>query len=207
LVLAGFTYLYREVGSFASVPRLVILSPAPNATIAGNAVLVEGLTDRDAKLSLNGQPILVNDEGRFRENLVLQPGSNIISVKAVNRFAKEISEVLTVQANYPEENQSAENATTNEALDKNLAENTEITLEVRVDPGPVWVSVKADGNLVFSGTMLLGAVQSFSAKEKISVDSGRAEATFIKFNGKEIGPLGEKPGAIKNVVFTKETKY
>ena len=67
LVVAGVVYLYREVGSFASMPRLVITSPQSNHVINSNSVSVDGYTDRDARVFINDQPVLVNDEGKFRE--------------------------------------------------------------------------------------------------------------------------------------------
>jgi cytoskeletal protein RodZ len=212
MVIAGFVYLYKEIGSFASVPKLVVLSPEQNAVISGSSISVEGITDRDAKLSVNGQPVLVNDEGNFRENLILQSGSNVISVKSINRFKKETEEIITVQAVF-QENQPTdgiESADTQNANSEKQKENLQtegVNLEIRVDTGPVQISVEADGNLIFNGTVLSGGSQTFSAKEKIVVDSGKANGTFIKFNGKDIGTLGDKPNAIKGVTFTKDMKY
>lgn len=207
LVLAGFTYLYKEIGSFASVPRLVVLGPEQNTVIQGSSVLVEGITDRDAKLSVNGQPVLVGDEGNFRENLILQSGSNIINIKAVNRFEKETEEIITVQAVF-QENQPTENTAQSENYSGNNNLYSEgVNLEIRIDSGPVQISVESDGNLIFNGTVLSGGVQLFTAKEKIVIDSGKASSTFVKFNGKDVGALGDKPSAIKGVTFTKDMKY
>lgn len=202
-VFGGFFYLYKEVGSFASKPRLVILSPQANSTVSENKVLLEGVTDRDVKLSINNQPVLVNDEGRFRENLVLQKGENIINVKAVNKFEKVADESLVVKADW--QDKVSENSDANASNGPN--NDKSVGIEIRVDPGPVWLSVEADGNLVFSGTMLSGATQNFSAQDKISLNSGKGNATFIKFNGKDIGALSANAGPVKNVIFNKDTKY
>ncbi len=210
LVIAGVVYLYKEIGSFANVPRLVVLNPEQNAIVSGNSLVIEGVTDRDAKLLVNGQPVLVNDEGNFRENLILQAGSNVISIKSINRFKKETEEIITVQAVFQDDSSVNENA---EAKNENLEEENgnlqaeNISLEIKVDSGPVLVSVESDGNLVFNGTILTGGIQSFSAKEKIVINSEKASGTFIKFNGKDIGALGDKPNPIKNVTFTKDMKY
>lgn len=206
LILIGFIYLYLEIGSFASVPRLVVLNPEQNAVIQGGSVSVEGITDRDAKLSVNGQPVLIDDEGHFRENLILQPGSNVINIKAVNRFKKETEELVTVQAIFQENLPTGENENTQSAEVDNLKIEG-VKLEIRVDSGPVQMSVEADGNLIFNGTVLSGGTQSFTAKEKIVVDSTKANSTFVKFNGKDIGALGESASAIKGVTFTKDMKY
>lgn len=198
--LAGVVYLYREIGSFAENPRLAILSPQNNLAIEGNIVVVEGITDRDARLTINNQPVLVGDDGRFKENINLQSGTNSIHIKSVNRFEKESSENLIVQSNFKEpENGSGRLS--------EFSEKKEFEMEIRVEPGPVWISVEADGNLVFSGNMLAGSSQNFTAQEKISINSGKGNATFIKLNGKEMGTLSENSGPVKDAVFTPEERY
>ncbi|MFA7209580.1 MAG: RodZ domain-containing protein [Parcubacteria group bacterium] len=203
-VFGGFFYLYKEIGAFANTPKLVILNPGQNAVEDGNSVVVEGVTDKDAKVFINNQPILVSDEGRFSESLALQSGANSINIKAVNRFDKTNIQNIIIQSNYKAE--QIENPVENNQEDILLEQNN-VSIDVRVDPGPVWISVEADGNLVFSGTMLAGAVQSFVADDKIIVNSGKANATYVRFGGKDIGALGEDAVAIRGVIFTKDTRY
>ncbi|MFA4817899.1 MAG: RodZ domain-containing protein [Parcubacteria group bacterium] len=207
LIFGGFFYLYREVGSFASAPRLVIISPEKNYSTDGNSVEVSGITDRDAKIFINEQPVMVNDEGKFRENLTVQSGTNTVTIRAVNRFEKVAVETLTIQSTCaePQENPSAADNPENGQMAQ--AENSQkLQIEVRVDPGPVWVGVEADGNLVFSGTMLSGTTQSFQAENKIVINSGKGKATFVKFNGKDRGALSDSSGAARGVEFNRDTK-
>lgn len=208
LVLGGFFYLYREIGSFASVPRLVILSPDKNYSAMESSVEVSGVTDRDARVFINGQPVLVGDAGNFRENITVQNGTNTVTVRAVNKFEKEAVEILTIQSAFeePQRDPSAADNPEND-LPQQTEDSQKLQMEIRVDPGPVWVSVEADGNLVFSGTMLSGTTQLFQAEDKIIVNSGKGKATFIKFNGKDMGALSEKSGAAKGVEFTRDTKF
>lgn len=205
LALAIIIFIYKELGSFASVPKLVILSPENNSEIEGKLVAISGSTEKDARLFINGQPILVNDEGNFLENLTLQSGPNAISIKAINRFNKETEETLVINSKSdPAENQDQENPVEQESI-KNNAE--EIILEIKIDPGPVWLSVEADGKPVFNGTMLSGASQTFKAQEKIIVDSGKGNATLIKFNGKNIGKLSENAEVVRGIIFDKNSKF
>jgi cytoskeletal protein RodZ len=210
LVLGALFYLYREAGSLTDMPRLIIFSPETNSQIDGNTVTLEGKTDKDALIFINNQPALVDDEGKFKENISLQSGINVISVKAINRFQKEMIESVTVQARFPEEVPDALQGTNFEGdfSNQETSENNEnqLNLELTVDPGPVWISVEADGNLVFSGTILSGVVQNFEAHDRIVVSSGKADATYIKLNGEDKGALGKESGAIKDVVFAKEDK-
>ena len=210
LLLGGIFYLYKEVGAFASTPRLVIISPDNNYVTDSNLVTIEGVTDRDAKLFLNGQPILVSDDGKFREVITVQSGTNVINIKAVNKFEKDATETLTVQSKYQPTDNNRTNDQGAQSADQQPAPTpvqSGLDLEVSVNPGPTWVSVETDGNVVFSGTMLTGATQSFHADSKIVVNSGKANATFVKFNGKDIGALGDNASAIRGVIFTPDTKY
>lgn len=207
LIFGGFFYLYREVGSFASAPRLVILSPDKNYSTDGNSVEVSGITDRDAKIFINEQPVLVNDEGKFRENLTVQSGTNTVTIRAVNRFEKVAVETLTIQSTYAEPRENPSAGDNPEDDQPAQTENSQkLEMEIQVDPGPVWVSVETDGNLVFSGTMLSGTTQTFQAENKIVVNSGKGKATFIKFNGKDIGALSDSSGAVRKREFNKDTK-
>lgn len=203
--IGGFFYLYKEIGAFASTPRLVVLSPENNYSTDGNSITVEGVTDRDARIFLNGAPILVSDDGKFRESVTVQPGANTINIKASNKFDKAIETTLTVQSTV----KAAPANPTEQADGADLPAQGQksLDMEVRVDPGPVWVSVEADDNLVFSGTVLTGATQAFQAEKKIVVSSGKGNATFIKFNGKDVGALSENASAVKNATFTADTKY
>lgn len=203
ITISGFLYLYKELGTFASVPRLIISSPEQNTSVSGNSIIVEGITDKDAKLYINGQLILVNDNGKFRENLTLQSGNNSINIKSVNRFGKEAAEALTVQSSYQSQEENKAETTGEEAA----GQIKRVELDIRVDPGPVQISVESDGNLVFSGMMLSGGGQSFRADDKISISSEKDSETFIKINGKEERALGESGNPVRGVVFTPDTAY
>jgi cytoskeletal protein RodZ len=224
-VVSAFVYLYKEIGSFASTPRLVVLSPQADTQIDGNSISVEGITDKDDSLFINDQPILVNDDGKFKEMITMQPGVNIINVKSVNKFEKAATETVRVQSkvdpqvagdmtdnnssgNSDQQNPNNSNSDNSDNSGNSNPGNTDqLQMEIRVDPGPVWLSVEADDTLVFSGTMLSGATQSFTAHDKIVINSGKANATFLKFNGKDIGALSGDPGAVHGVTFTKDTHY
>jgi len=210
-ILGAFFYLYREAGSLTDTPRLIILSPEPDSQVEGNVVALEGKTDKDARVFINDQAVLVSDAGKFKEEISLQSGINVIRVKAVNKFQKEVAENITVQAKYLEENIDSnigeENASENSPDQASLpTDSNAVQIELSVDPGPAWVSVEADGNLIFSGTVFAGVVQKFSARDKIIISSSAANATYIKLNGEDKGALGKESGAIKGVVFAKDDK-
>lgn len=205
LVLAGLILLWREIGSFASTPLLVVLSPENNSEVKGNFTVVSGVTDKDDSLYINNQPVLVGDDGKFQENLTLQSGVNVINVKAVNKFNKTTSQTITIRSDYKANiNQNQNNS--GSGNQNNNGASTEMQAQLSVNPGPVWLSVQADGQPVFSGTMLSGAVQTFTAKEKIVINSGNGSATFVKLNGKDLGALSKTAGAVRGVTITPDGK-
>ena len=209
LALLGLFFLYREVDSFASAPSLVILSPSDNSEVKDNSVYVKGVTEKDAALFINGQPILVGDDGAFGEDLTLQSGLNTISVKSVNKFKKEAVKNIVVKSDYVDSAQASSDSSQNDVANDNPnpdVATTGVQIDLRVDPGPVWLSVETDGNAAFSGTMLSGSVQSFKAANQIVISSGNGKATFVKMNGQDMGALSANDGAVKNVTFTKDTK-
>lgn len=206
LTIGSFLYIYNELDTFISTPRLVVLSPSDGLVTEETSIYVSGETEKGADVFINSQATMVNDKGEFSAKVGLQEGLNAISVKAKNRFEKEAVQEIVVQANYavteevtlPEEKKEATEV---------ISQSEEINLEISVNPDPTWISVEADGSLVYSGTLLPTAVQSFKAKEKISVTSGRGNSTYIKLNGADKGVLSNDPGVVRNVTFTTDTKY
>lgn len=201
-VLSIFFYLYREVNTFVSQPRLVIMRPADGETIDGKVVRMTGVTEKDALMTVNDQPVLVNEKGEFSQDIGLQEGLNVITVKARNRFDKESVKAVTVNAAY-------ENALEDEApqMEAEVSAGAgQFSLEIYASPNPAWLSVEADGNLVYSGTLDQGNVQKIEAKEKVAVTSSNGSGTFIRLNGKDLGALGPKSEAVKDAVFTAEGK-
>jgi cytoskeletal protein RodZ len=102
-------YLYKNLNNFVSNPELIILNPIADSIINDTKVIVKGKTDIGNDLFINNQPVLVDDEGNFSESVVLREGKNVISIKSVNQFNKEIVESISVEAHYStEENKPAE---------------------------------------------------------------------------------------------------
>lgn len=196
-------FIYREVGTFSSAPRLVIISPENNSETSERMITVEGVAEKDAQLFINNQPITVNEEGKFKEDINLQTGANTINLKAVNKFSQETQESINVQSNFKDEDLGDSG---NQPTREEANSSGSINLEVRVDPGPTWVNVEADGSLIFSGTLLTGMLQNFEAKDRIVVSSAKASTTFVKLNGRDLGAMGKDPVVVKDVVFDKNTK-
>lgn len=204
VVLIGFSifsiffYLYKEVDSFVSKPRLVIIKPVDGTSVDGKNVHVTGVAEKDTLVSINDQPVLVSEKGEFGQDIGLQEGLNTITVKAKNRFDKESVSVVNVNSTY----QSPISSEQSGAVSENVVGMQPLNMEIDVTLNPVWLSVEADGNLVYSGNLNPGETKKIEAKEKILVTSSKGNQTFVKLNGKELGALAGESGAVKDVVFT-----
>jgi transcriptional regulator with XRE-family HTH domain len=197
LILAGFFYVYNELGSFANNPKLVILAPEPNATTTDDFITVEGKVEKDSKLFINDQIVIIDDGGGFKENITLQAGINFINVRCLNRFGKETSETLTVHSDLQKVTSENNPEAGNNALEKTLGQK--IDLEVRTKSQPIFLSIEADGHLIFSGEIKAGEIKNFRAEKSLTLNSDKSSETLIKFNGEEQGSLGEKPQPVKKI--------
>lgn len=196
LVAGAFFYIFREFQSFAGVPRLVISSPASGSTVETNEVVVQGKTDKGAQVTINNQSVFVGSDGDFSEKIILQGGLNTMTIVAVNRFDKAKSETISVEAKYTPS--TTENK--DEPAKANISESFHI--DVSVHTAPTKIVLEADGNIVFSGMLKVGEVQTISAKEIAKIHSENEARTFVRFNGANEEQLGSLRVAGGSVLFT-----
>jgi cytoskeletal protein RodZ len=209
IVASIFIYLYMQVNSFVSKPRLLIITPADGAKVESSSTHVTGIAEKDALVFINDQPVLVNEKGEFSEDVGLKSGLNTINVKARSKFNKEAVESVSVNADFQSQTNDQSGDTTNgNAIDQAspVPSSEPIKLDVYVSPNPTWMSIEADGNLVYSGVLLPDSVQSFNAKQSISVTSGKGNETFVKINGKDMGTLSNDGTVVRDVMYNANGK-
>lgn len=90
IFLLYFGLQFRRLGQ---PPTLDITAPKNESIVTERKVDVMGKTDNDATVTINGTTTLVRGDGRFFDQVTLEPGVNSITVVATSRFGK-ISTVL-----------------------------------------------------------------------------------------------------------------
>jgi len=95
LAVVGY-YLWHQISSFSSKPYLLVKSPSADSIIESPEISVEGETEKEVSIEINGQNINVNADGKFKEMVSLQPGRNQITIEAKNRFGKTAQEDVDV---------------------------------------------------------------------------------------------------------------
>lgn len=189
--LGFFTYLYLEFRSFVSEPRLVILEPLDGSTVHTSDLLVSGETDRRAKVSINDEEAIVSEDGRFSDQVTLTPGLNVISVSSVNRFGKERSRAVTVNADFP-----------GQIATPVVPEESVIPLGVSVSirmAETASVTVVTDGDTVFSGKLSRDETKVFETKGEARISSGEGTAVFVRIGSGAEEPLSSSPGPSERI--------
>ncbi len=88
LLVIFFFYLGNQYFRIGKAPPLTVKSPENQQIISSSRVVVEGQSDRDATVTINGISTIVRDDGRFYEQVAVLPGVNKITVTATSRFGK-----------------------------------------------------------------------------------------------------------------------
>lgn len=101
LLLFGSVGLYIgfQVRQFARPPALVIANLPEEFTSSKDTVKLVGSASEGASVSINTEPILVENDGSFSQVVQLSPGLNEIIVLARNRVDKETRRQIKVLYN------------------------------------------------------------------------------------------------------------
>ncbi len=86
LLFAG--YLSWQVKRVLEPPRLIVYNPAEGITMTERTVAVQGETERECKLAINGQEIMPDEKGRFNLQVDLSDGLNTIVITATKKHGK-----------------------------------------------------------------------------------------------------------------------
>lgn len=96
LVLLFFSYLGFQYKRINANPRLTIDAPIDQSLVTQKRITVEGKTDPDATVTINGVSTVVRDDGRFFEQIAVEVGVNKIQIVASSRFGKTTTVVREV---------------------------------------------------------------------------------------------------------------
>lgn len=81
-------YLGWQVHGVLQPPRLTVYSPLDGYVSNQPSAMVQGETDRETQLTVNGQDIMVNQQGRFETKVDLTTGLNTLTISATKKHGK-----------------------------------------------------------------------------------------------------------------------
>ncbi len=84
-------YGLTEAWPLLAGPSLSIESPQNNASFPGGIVSVQGQASRIALLTLDGSPVLHDEQGSFATTLTFPRGGSILTFAATDRFGRRVN--------------------------------------------------------------------------------------------------------------------
>ena len=66
---------------------------------------------------------------------------------------------------------------------------------------PTWITITSDGKTVFTGVLEAQQSKSLAGKQKVMIKVGNAAGLEVKWNGKQVGRLGESK-QVRTILFT-----
>lgn len=96
VLLVSVSYGLTRAWPLIAGPSLSIASPTDNAPFPGGIVSVRGVAARAAVLTLDGAPLLHQEDGTFSSTLTFPRGSSILTFVATDRFGRTVTVTRTV---------------------------------------------------------------------------------------------------------------
>lgn len=97
IVVALLGYLVFEYFQFVKPPTLVVSSPYENEVVRSLEIEVIGATDSDATVVVNGQPLVIDQVGSFRQTLEITKETQTLNFEAVSRSGRKNSLVRKIK--------------------------------------------------------------------------------------------------------------
>ncbi len=93
IALIGFVfliigYLVWQIKGIMEPPKLTIFSPYDGYTTNEKNILLQGTTDTETQLLVNGENVMVNNQGQFQVNVALSNGLNTLNIKSIKKHGK-----------------------------------------------------------------------------------------------------------------------
>lgn len=89
LLVLVLGYLGLEYLKFVKPPELNIISPKENEQILQNTVKIEGKTTTDAVLTVNNQPITLDQDGKFITEIEITKETKELKFVSISRSGKQ----------------------------------------------------------------------------------------------------------------------
>ncbi|HUT22551.1 MAG TPA: helix-turn-helix domain-containing protein [Candidatus Bipolaricaulota bacterium] len=96
VVAALLIYIGWSVNRIFTPPHLVIMEPQDSLITVSRQLWIKGESEKEAFLTMNGQEIISDHDGRFSNKVDLQKGLNVIKITARKKHSKENVQYLQI---------------------------------------------------------------------------------------------------------------
>lgn len=94
--LLVISYGLYETRGLLGGPIVEISEPTDGFVTASSTVFLKGRAARASQITVNGRDILIDQNGKFSEELLLRPGHTILELKAVDSFQRKTVQQLRI---------------------------------------------------------------------------------------------------------------
>lgn len=101
ILLVILYYFGIQILNLFGAPSLEITAPPPNVSVKIDKVRIQGKTNPDAVILINGELALVSNDGVFEKVINLLPGENKVLLEAISRRDKKTSKEITINYENP----------------------------------------------------------------------------------------------------------
>lgn len=92
LVALGLVaYFGFEVKKIIAPPQITLIAPDDGLVTVERSLVIEGRTEGEVTLRVNGKPVSPDSNGNFRDSLDLQEGLNVVTVVGAKKHSKEMT--------------------------------------------------------------------------------------------------------------------
>jgi len=96
LLLVFLGYTAYEIQRVVFGPKIYVTSPANGATLSESSVLISGTTKNINDISLDDRKIFIDENGNFKEEMILSPGYNVFAIKASDKFGRKTEKIIEI---------------------------------------------------------------------------------------------------------------
>ncbi|MFA5651798.1 MAG: hypothetical protein WC933_00310 [Candidatus Paceibacterota bacterium] len=96
IILFIFGYTAYEIQRIIFGPRIEVLSPQNGSLISNSLTEVSGIAKNINSISLNDRKIFIDEQGNFKEEVLLSYGYNVITIKASDKFGRNTEKIIEV---------------------------------------------------------------------------------------------------------------
>lgn len=89
VVVICLFYLFFYLKNIFAPPFLEVYNINDRQIINSPTILVEGKTDPESEISINGESVLSNANGEFSEKIYLKSGINFINISAKKKYSRQ----------------------------------------------------------------------------------------------------------------------
>lgn len=99
LILIIIAYAIWRSLNYARGPAISIASPLDGSSVDTETIEITGRADRVNNLTMNGQPITIDQQGNFDQTVIVFHGTNKITFGASDQFGRSVEKELTLVGN------------------------------------------------------------------------------------------------------------